>query len=147
MLSAYSDSDDSDKYEVPSAIMHMFSEDEPESNSSQADSQSYEPRSQLGYFDEANSSSDETQSETTSQTAITALNTPLSSYACWKCSNVGHLPQDCTVVATGIQELKVKLSSDLHAYYDQCNKIKHRKGNRCAECGIQSNLASCMECG
>lgn len=150
MLSTYSDSDHSDKLEVPPVIREMFTEDKSES-SLKTETDKYEMCGQLGYFDGGGSSSDEGRTiEFPQESSITTPSVPLSTYVCWKCNNVGHLPKDCTVTV-GIwktqPQSKTKLSAELRTHYDQCNKIKARKGSRCAECGIHSNLASCLECG
>ena len=159
MLSTYSDSEDSDKYEIPSTIVNMFPENVPEENVSSDDEIT---GGQLGFFD-LGSSSESVEGHTGSsrqkvsvatptgssvrEVLVVTTTEPLSNYLCWKCSNVGHLPQDCTVSVTGTKSSKVKLSSELRSHYDQCRMIKKRKGDRCAECGIHSNLASCLECG
>ena len=156
MLSTYSDSEDGDKYEIPSTIVNMLPENVPEENVSSDDEI---VGGQLGYFDIGSSSgSDEGHTGSSQQKLSVSTPTgssiqeitptePLSNYVCWKCSNVGHLPQDCTVSVIGTKRSKVKLSSELRSHYDRCHKIKKRKGDRCAECGIHSNLASCLECG
>lgn len=76
----------------------------------------------------------------------------LSTYLCWKCSKVGHLPEDCTVAMSaktqnGARSKKIKISAELQTHYARCREIKGRKGSSCAECGIHSNLACCLECG
>ncbi len=150
MLSNYSDSEDSDKLEVPSAIRDMFTEDKVEcQNCLKNKSDDYEMSDQLGYFDGGGSSSDEEFiGKAPQQPTLSAPTVPLSSYVCWKCSNVGHLPKDCTVTVGGAARgSKTKLSSELQTHYKRCNKIKANKDSRCAVCGIHSNLASCLECG
>ncbi len=147
MLSTYSDSDDSNKLEVPPVIRDMFSDDKPES-SLKTETDNYEMSGQIGYFDGGGSSSDEEGTvKFPQEPSITTPSVPLSTYVCWKCNNVGHLPKDCTVTVGTRAQSKTKLSSELRTHYDQCNKIKAKKGSRCAECGIHSNLASCLECG
>ena len=85
--------------------------------------------------------------------ASSQIPTPsLSTYLCWKCSKVGHLAQDCTVAmpvraASGRSQTKVKISAELQAQYARCREIRARTGVQCAECGIHSNLACCLECG
>lgn len=85
----------------------------------------------------------------------------LCSYTCWKCSNVGHLAQDCTVavrgsgsgvgskgsgsLAGGLSQMRIPQSvQDLLA---TCREVRRKKGQRCADCGLLSNLVSCLDCG
>jgi len=90
----------------------------------------------------------------------------LSSYKCWKCRRVGHLPDDCTV-KTGNSTIgsmfdgsqsRVPLnqqrncqasfySSSLKEYYKRCQTLRESKDVKCTECGVRSNLAYCFECG
>jgi len=90
----------------------------------------------------------------------------LSSYKCWQCKRVGHLPQDCTV-KTGNSTIESVFdggqsrvphnqqrnsqgsvySSSLKEYYKRCQKLRESKDVRCSECGVRSNLAYCFECG
>lgn len=90
----------------------------------------------------------------------------LSSYKCWKCRRVGHLPEDCTV-QTGLsaagsafdakqarghhsQQNKSKASfysSSLKDYYKRCRELRESKDVKCSDCGVKSNLAYCFECG
>jgi hypothetical protein len=73
----------------------------------------------------------------------------LTSYTCWKCSNVGHLPQDCTVrvsTSAGGRGTKVKVPKTLQVLYASCREIRIKKGQRCSDCGIRSNLACCLDC-
>lgn len=73
----------------------------------------------------------------------------LTSYTCWKCSNVGHLPQDCTVRVSAGREgggVRTKVPKAIQALYAACREIKGKKGQRCADCGVHSNLACCLDC-
>eukprot|EP00117_Sycon_ciliatum_P046452 scpid17171/ scgid33270/ len=85
----------------------------------------------------------------------------LSTYKCWKCNRVGHLPQDCvstcnipsahpSIPGVFTQEKKEGqqiYSKLLRDYYGRCRQLQ-RKGNlSCAECGACSNLANCLDCG
>lgn len=114
----------------------------------------------LGYFDADDMTSEEERSppnlETVQSKNLEACE--LTSYTCWKCSNVGHLPQDCTVQVSKTAGLpgacrgkgvstKVKISKSLQGLYAICREIKAgRKGQSCAECGTHSNLACCLDC-
>lgn len=75
----------------------------------------------------------------------------LSSYTCWKCSNVGHLAEDCTVSVHrgevgGGGRVKVKVPRSLQVLYATCREIRGERGQRCADCGVHSNLACCVDC-
>lgn len=75
----------------------------------------------------------------------------LTSYTCWKCNHVGHLPQDCTVrVSTGAGGqgggVKEKVPKTLQLLYATCREIRSKKGQWCADCGVHSNLACCLDC-
>ena len=78
----------------------------------------------------------------------------LTSYTCWKCSNVGHLPKDCTVAVpraravggAGAVGEKVKIPKALQSLYAACREIRAKKGQRCADCGVCNNLACCLDC-
>lgn len=77
----------------------------------------------------------------------------LTSYTCWKCNHVGHLPQDCTVrVSTGARGqgrgggAKAKVPKTLQLLYADCREIRSKKGQWCADCGVHSNLACCLDC-
>ena len=74
----------------------------------------------------------------------------LSSYQCWKCNNVGHLAQDCTVSVGGRASREAtgrqNISQPLQSLYASCRVIASKKGQRCAECGVHSNLACCLDC-
>ena len=122
----------------------------------------------LGYFDADGSDSDDeslgepdegdaeklvTESDEAAKSreeaAVACRGVCLTSYTCWKCSNVGHLPQDCTVrVSTGAQAQgsKVKVPKELQLLYAACREIRSKKGQRCADCGVHSNLACCLDC-
>ncbi len=148
LLNNYSDSEDSDKLEVPSIIKNMFTEKS--YNHSKTNSDEYKLNGLIGYFDGEGSSSDgECFNKSPQQPMLHTSSVPLSSYVCWKCNNVGHLPKDCTVTVRGAASggSRTKLSSELQAHYKRCSKIKTSKDSRCAVCGIHSNLASCLECG
>ena len=86
----------------------------------------------------------------------------LSSYVCWKCSNVGHLAQDCTVrvgqsgagagsgepgATAGGGATRVRIPPSVQNLLATCREIKKKKNQRCADCGIHSNLVSCLDCG
>ena len=75
----------------------------------------------------------------------------LSSYTCWKCSNVGHLAQDCTVAVVrrdrNAEPKSDKITRTLQSIYATCREIKKKKEQRCTECGVHSNLACCLDCG
>lgn len=92
----------------------------------------------------------------------------LSSYKCWRCRRVGHLPQDCTVqtfsstVGSTGQHSELPYScnngqqktsqgpfysSSLKEYYKRCQKLRESKDAKCSDCGVRSNLAYCFECG
>ena len=72
----------------------------------------------------------------------------LTSYTCWKCSNVGHLPKDCTVAVSHGQVAgsKVKVPRSLQALYATCRELRSKKEQHCADCGVHSNLACCLDC-
>lgn len=91
---------------------------------------------------------------------------PLSSYKCWKCRRVGHLPEDCTIKSRNLvtesasdvgqfrggrsQQGNSKgsfYSSVLKDYYKRCQKLRNAKDAKCSDCGLRSNLAYCFECG
>lgn len=85
----------------------------------------------------------------------------LSTYKCWKCSRVGHLPDDCTVkvgyslqggqIGGGCREQKHSkrpfYSKSLKEYYKRCQMLRESKDANCSDCGGKSNLAYCLECG
>ncbi|KAJ7369853.1 hypothetical protein OS493_035929 [Desmophyllum pertusum] len=91
----------------------------------------------------------------------------LSSYKCWKCRRVGHLPEDCTVKtntstmgsvfdASGQSRGRHSqqknsqgsfYSTLLKEYYKRCQKLRESRDVKCSDCGIRSNLAFCFECG
>jgi len=80
----------------------------------------------------------------------------LSSYSCWKCSNIGHLAQDCTVVGSHSVSAssgskpgttRPKIPREVQALLATCRDIRLKKGHRCADCGIHTNLAACLDCG
>lgn len=76
----------------------------------------------------------------------------LSTYTCWKCSNVGHLAKDCTVAVTSHGQstnsagARPRIPRTLQALYATCREVGNRKGQRCADCGVRSNLACCLDC-
>nr|XP_024385659.1 uncharacterized protein LOC112287142 isoform X2 [Physcomitrium patens] len=85
--------------------------------------------------------------------------TSLSTFRCWKCKRPGHLPEDC-VVSMGIP---AQSSSDSRQYnvpptfsagpmlqdlYRRCKEIEGQaKASKCDKCGINFNLAYCLDCG
>lgn len=92
----------------------------------------------------------------------------LSTYKCWRCRRVGHLPQDCTVktvsstVGFARQQNEFLYScsdtlqkpsegpydsSRLKEYYKRCHMLRESKDAKCSDCGVRSNLAYCFECG
>lgn len=93
----------------------------------------------------------------------------LSSYKCWKCSRVGHLPHDCTVQISnslqgssintgqggeGVEDYRKQKNSkgsyyskSLKEYFKRCQKLRESTDVKCSDCGGRSNLAYCFECG
>ena len=82
----------------------------------------------------------------------------LSSYTCWKCNNVGHLGRDCTVAGshslsspssseTKPGKTRPKIPHEVQALLATCREVRLKKGQRCADCGIHTNLAACLDCG
>ena len=82
----------------------------------------------------------------------------LSSYTCWKCNNIGHLAQDCTVTSTHTASAsgtggnkmglsKPRIPQTVQQLLATCREIRKKKGQRCADCGIHSNLVACLDCG
>ena len=84
----------------------------------------------------------------------------LSTYTCWKCSNVGHLAEDCTVAVKGggsgpsgsgeggaaMTTNRVRIPKSLQGLYAACRDVKSRKDQRCSDCGGRNNLAYCLDC-
>lgn len=158
-----------ESFAVPEAIRGMFGDKELEI--SEEEGYSIGSGDNLGYF-EANDSSSDNESRDSAfmhqkEQKIESLSvskqwneekgqwkfgdSALSSYTCWKCSNVGHLANDCTVAVSSEETssrsgARVKIPKTLQALYAACREIKRKKGQRCADCGVHSNLASCLDC-
>ncbi len=174
-----------EKLAVPTAIQSMFehSKDPGPSKHTRCKEQKQVPHttrddSTLGYFemDETFSSDDEAQDKTAIRTdAVTSKpqigdvskrwieekaqwkfgDSILSTYTCWKCSNVGHLAEDCTVAVKGGRDRsggmavvggRAKIPKPLQSLYAACRELKSGKSHRCSDCGVCSNLACCLDC-
>ena len=165
-------------YHIPTEIQGMFEENELEISESveKVDKDkklplNFDGGETLGFFQSADSSSSDDGIESSSYTGSSHKGimkgklprkwdgkkaqwvygaSKLSSYTCWKCSNVGHLPQDCRIsVGDGTTARPCKedkIPQSLQSLYATCREIKRKKGQRCAECGLHSNLAYCLDC-
>lgn len=171
-----SENTDGQTLEIPSAIQEMFTGDSIKLAESTRERDKHSPpessddgsSDNIGYFKTTgfeSSPSDDNDTETDINHDFTGGDVSvkefdsgqipppsLSTYLCWKCSKAGHLAQDCTVVVSarapsGTSKNRVKISAELQAHYARCREIRTRTGDRCAECGIHSNLACCLECG
>ena len=171
-----------EKLPVPASIQDMFVVEDKEPGPSKAKPPPEETLrstdgNTLGYFeaDEILSSDEEVQSSGSggafkANTQISDVsvsrewdkekaqwklgNSILSTYTCWKCSNVGHLAQDCTVAVKGggarhpggVASNKVRIPKSLQGLFAVCREVKSRKGQRCSDCGAHNNLAYCLDC-
>jgi len=90
----------------------------------------------------------------------------MSTYKCWKCSRIGHLPEDCTasigVPAASLSDpfhyttLENPNKDDKHGgiytpvlrkMYSRCKLVaKKAAGAKCSICAAKSNLAFCFDC-
>ena len=42
---------------------------------------------------------------------------------------------------------QLRIPGELKSLYAKCRELQKRKTDHCAECGVHSNLACCLECG
>ncbi|XP_031567061.1 uncharacterized protein LOC116302017 isoform X2 [Actinia tenebrosa] len=89
----------------------------------------------------------------------------LSTYKCWKCKRIGHLPEDCTVNtasssgfgSSSIPRKHVSIyqgeddsgtdATLLKDFFKRCQTLRNSRDSKCSTCGGRSNLVSCMDCG
>eukprot|EP01125_Pyxidicula_operculata_P017786 TRINITY_DN6278_c0_g1_i1.p1 TRINITY_DN6278_c0_g1~~TRINITY_DN6278_c0_g1_i1.p1 ORF type:complete len:440 (+),score=67.13 TRINITY_DN6278_c0_g1_i1:6-1325(+) len=92
----------------------------------------------------------------------------LSAHRCWKCNKIGHFADDCTkfenvavqstsdpdkiIIPTNVPEYETKkgnttiYNQSLRKMYQKCMGLSRRIDLSCSMCGIQSNLAYCLDC-